>query len=122
MSLQIKSGDKLYVITRADLTFGQQASQLCHAMRQFTHEHPQMDKEWFENSNYICLLSVPNEEALSNLLNKAMQRNIACAHFNEPDLNNTLTAICLAPGAPSKKLVSNLKLAFSQQYTDTSVY
>jgi hypothetical protein len=91
-------------------------------MRQFSHEHPHVDKEWFENSNYICLLSVSNEEALFSLLEKAKQRDILCSHFCESDLNDALTAICLAPGQQSKKLVSSLKLAFSQQSTNTLVY
>ena len=60
----MQSNDKLYVITRKDLTFGQQASQLCHALRQFAHEHPEIDKCWFDNSNYICLLSVDSEDDL----------------------------------------------------------
>ena len=46
---QIQQNDKLYVITRSDLNFGQQASQLCHALRQFSNDHPEIDKEWFNN-------------------------------------------------------------------------
>lgn len=100
------------MITRSDLTFGQQASQLCHAMRQFTHEHPHVDKEWFHNSNFICLLTVQNERELHALMEKAAGQNIPCSFFREEDLDNALTAICLSPGRPTKKLVSNLKLAF----------
>lgn len=82
-------------------------------MRQFSHEYPQIDKEWFDNSNYICLLVVSNEEELNKLLQMARDRNIACSSFREEDLGNALTAVCLEPGRLTKKLVSNIKLAFS---------
>ena len=103
------------MITRQDLTFGQQASQLCHAMRQFVHDHPSLDNEWFNNSNYICLLSVDSESELHKLVCLANERDIACSKFQEPDLENVLTAICLAPGPMTKKMVSGLKLAFRSE-------
>jgi hypothetical protein len=82
-------------------------------MRQFSHDNPIIDKEWFNNSNYICLLSVADEQELNNLILKAKNKEIALSEFREPDLNNSLTAICLAPGQLTKKIVSGLKLAFS---------
>lgn len=94
------------------MSFGAQAAQLCHAMRQFVEEHPAIDRSWFSISNYICLLKVVNELELQNLFSKARELEIACSAFREPDLGNQLTAICLEPGRASKKLVSRLKLAF----------
>ena len=112
MSLQIKEGDKLYVITRQDLTFGQQASQLCHALRQFANDHPEIDKCWFDNSNYICLLAVSSENELHELCRKVEELGLHYSKFHEEDLDNALTAICLEPGKITKKLVSSLNLAF----------
>lgn len=100
------------MITRQDLTYGQQASQLCHALRQFCHDHPDIDKQWFEISNYICLLSVESEKELYNICSKADNNNLKYSKFLEPDLNNSLTAICLEPSKLTKKLVNNIKLAF----------
>jgi peptidyl-tRNA hydrolase len=94
------------------LNFGQQASQLCHALRQFSNDHPEIDKEWFNNSNYICLLAVASESDLINLINKSEELELKYSKFLEPDLNNSLTAICIEPGKLTKKLVNNLKLAF----------
>lgn len=94
------------------MTFGQQASQLCHALRQFANDHSEIDKEWYNNSNYICLLSVKSENDLHILCEKAKNLEIAHSKFHEPDFDNALTAICLAPGALTKKIVSSLKLAF----------
>ena len=111
MCLQVKEGDKLYVITRADLEPGYQAVQSMHALRQFTAEHPEIDKIWFEQSNYLGLLSVKNEEELLGLIEQATNQGINHSIFREPDIDNQITAIALSPGAKSKKLCSRLPLA-----------
>lgn len=111
MSLQIKEGDKLYVITRSDLDPGYQAVQSMHALRQFTAEHPEVDRQWFEQSNYLGLLSVANEIELQDLISMAVQQDIKFSIFREPDIEDQITAIALAPGPKSKKLCSRLQLA-----------
>lgn len=111
MCLQVKEGDKLYVITRADLEPGYQAVQSMHALRQFTAEHPEIDKVWFEQSNYLGLLSVKNEEELVKLIEEATSKEINFSIFREPDIDNQITAIALSPGPKSKKLCSRLPLA-----------
>jgi hypothetical protein len=82
-----------------------------HALRQFTAEHPEIDKVWFEQSNYLGLLSVQNEEELARLLEEASQQGIQASAFREPDIDNQMTAIALSPGPKSKKLCSRLPLA-----------
>ena len=109
--MNIQSGDKLYLITRRDISPGYQAVQSCHAMRQFTEEHPEVDKEWFTRSNYLCLLSVGNEAELYSLICKAKDKDIRVSVFREPDIDNQITAIALEPGVRSKELTTNLKLA-----------
>lgn len=47
---------KLYLVTRSDLTPGQRASQLCHALREVAAVFPALDKEWYEKSNTLVLL------------------------------------------------------------------
>lgn len=115
MSLQIKEGDKLYVITRSDLDPGYQAVQSMHALRQFTAEHPEVDQEWFERSNYLGLLSVKSEVELKNLMELAEQRDIKFSIFREPDIEDQITAIALAPGPKTKKLCSRLPLALANR-------
>jgi hypothetical protein len=78
---------------------------------QFAFEHPEINREWYENSNYLGFLSVANEEELSRLIEQAAAHDISCSVFREPDVGNEITAIALAPGPKTKKLVSNLKLA-----------
>lgn len=101
----------MYVITRADLAPGYQAVQSLHALRQFVAEHPDIDKIWFEKSNYLGLLSVANEIELISLIEEASKKDIRFAIFREPDINDQITAIALEPGPKSKKLCSHLDLA-----------
>jgi len=101
----------LYVITRSDLEPGYQAVQSMHALRQFTAEHPEVDREWFESSNYLGLLSVANEDELVKLIEQAADLGIKYSIFREPDIGDQITAIALEPGPKSKKLCGKLKLA-----------
>ena len=80
-------------------------------MRQFTADHPEIDKEWFISSNYLGLLSVKDELALIELIRQAGDNNIQYSIFREPDVDNAITAIAIAPGKKSKKLCSKLPLA-----------
>jgi len=98
-------------VTRNDLSPGQQAVQSMHALRQFTADHPEIDKSWFEKSNYLGLLSVNDEESLFKLIERAEKNNIRFSIFKEPDIGDKITAIALEPGPLSKKLCSNLRLA-----------
>lgn len=82
-----------------------------HALRQFTAEHPEIDRLWFEQSNYLGLLSVSDEKELMNLVEQATAHEIHFSIFREPDIENEITAIALAPGPKSKKLCSRLPLA-----------
>jgi hypothetical protein len=82
-----------------------------HALRQFTAEHPEIDRMWFEQSNYLGLLSVSDEKELTNLIELATAHDIRFSIFREPDVDNEITAIALAPGPKAKKLCSRLPLA-----------
>jgi hypothetical protein len=99
------------VITRSDLEPGYQAVQSMHALRQFTAEHPEIDRLWFDQSNYLGLLSVANEKELYSLMEQAQMQDIKFSIFREPDIGDQITAIAIAPGAKSKKLCSKLQLA-----------
>jgi peptidyl-tRNA hydrolase len=102
---------KLTVITRADLNPGQQAVQAMHAQRAFVEAHPAVEKLWFEQSNTLALLVVPNEQALCRVLRKAEDRGIRIAIFREPDIDDQLTAIVLEPSPEVRRLCRDLPLA-----------
>ena len=109
----IKSGDKLYLVTRSDLSPGYQAVQSCHALRQFVADHPEVDKEWHSRSNYLALLSVKDEVELMRLIVKATDAGIRWSAFREPDVDGQITAIAIEPCAHTIELCKSLSLALS---------
>lgn len=111
MADTIKKGDKLYLVTRADIPAGYQAVQSCHALRQFVAEHPQRDQEWFTTSNYLALLVVKNEIELMRLIIAANDHGVKWSAFREPDVDGKITAIALEPHHKSTEMCKSLKLA-----------
>lgn len=111
VSNPINMGDKLYLITRRDISPGYQGVQACHAMRQFTADHPERDIEWFKNSNYLAFLSVQNEVELMRLLVAASDHGVRASAFREPDAGGAITAIALEPHPKTIELCKNLQLA-----------
>lgn len=85
-----------------------------HALTEFIFQNPEIAKEWYHKSNYLCFLSVPNEIELNKLIIKATEKGIKFSIFKEPDIDNQITAIALEPGNKSKKLCANLKLALKE--------
>ena len=82
-----------------------------HAAFRFASDWRHTMHKWMDESEYICVLAAENEDHLKKLLKSAGELQIPHASFNEPDFDNSLTAIALGPGLESKKLCSNLKLA-----------
>lgn len=103
--------DKLYVVVRSDMSVGYQMVQSAHAVAKFTIENPDVSREWHEVSQYMAVLSVPDEDTLLNFARRADRRGILTSAFVEPDLNDEVTAVAFAPGDRSKRLLANLKLA-----------
>lgn len=101
-------------MTRKDLNPGYQAGQAVHAAMQFAMEHSDLNKEWFERSNYIAVLSVRDEWELHRLIDKASKRGLRFSIFFEPDLKYEITAIALEPGKESKRLCSSIGLALKE--------
>lgn len=85
--------------------------QAIHAAIQFQHEHPEYAQNWYNKSNYIGFLSVLNQDQLIELIEKIRKFDLKFSVFREPDIDNQITAIAIAPGNISKKICSNLKLA-----------
>ena len=104
--------EKIYVVTRQDLSPGQQAVQAAHALTEFLVEHPEVASQWHTTSNTLALLAVQNEEILRRLKSKARQRKLKHSAFFEPDQDNAMTAVAFEPCA--KALVRELPLALSE--------
>ena len=114
MNSPIKMGDKLYLVTRRDIAPGYQAVQSCHGMRQFTADHPEIDKEWFTTSNFLALLSVENEVELMRLIVHAQDAGIRWSAFREPDIDGQITSIAMEPGEATRDLCKNLPRALKE--------
>lgn len=110
----MKLGDKLYVVTRRDLDPGYQAVQSCHAVRQFSAEHSEIDKRWYTFSNYLALLSTDNLESLLQLTQQALDAGIKVSAFHEPDKGGEITAIVLEPSLLARELCKHLPLALKE--------
>lgn len=99
------------MVTRQDLTLGYQIVQTAHATAEFVLNHPQVARQWREESQYMVALSVPNESELSALMDKASKFNIHFSEFREPDVGNEITAVVFAPSENTRKLLSQCSLA-----------
>ena len=78
-------------------------------MRQFVADHPEVDKAWYEGSNNLVVLQVPNEDELLLLLALALARDVPVTSFREPDLDDEVTAVALGPSGAG--IVRQLPLA-----------
>lgn len=110
----IKTGDKLFVVTRRDISPGYQGVQSQHALRQFTADHPERDAEWFKASNYLAWLSVADEVELMRLITQAEDVGVLWSAFREPDVGGQITAIALEPHHKSIELCKGLPLALKE--------
>ncbi len=102
------------MVTHRNLDFGQQAVQLGHAGITFQHEHPEISKDWYTNSNYLIFLSVENEIELSKLIQKCKDKNLEHTVFIEPDLNDSITAVAIGPSNVARKITGHLPKAFKE--------
>lgn len=106
-NMQIKSDEKLRVVSRKDISLPYQAVQAGHAAIQFQHEHPELAKLWYTQSNYLAFLSVDDEEQLEKLIRKAKAKGITHSIFREPDLGNQITAVTFEASDDARRLTSS---------------
>lgn len=107
------------MVTTNDLDVGAQACQLAHAMREFAERYPEIEGQWYRESNAICFLVVPSGAELLELLEKAESEDIKYAPFHEEDLDNALTAVAFAPSLASRRLLAQIPLAFRKTVCNT---
>jgi peptidyl-tRNA hydrolase len=110
----IVEGDKLYIITRRDMSPGYQAVQSCHALRQFVAEHSEIDKVWYEVSSYIALLAAHDEDELMDLVARANDMGLQVSTYREPDVGDRVTAIAIGPHSEASKLCRGFPLALKE--------
>jgi peptidyl-tRNA hydrolase len=102
---------KLFLVTRRDLNAGLRAAMLCHALREFTEGHEELNRKWYKNSNTLVLLETDSLDSLTVLADQAARQGVPVSRFEEPDLGGALAAIAIGPSG--RKLVRSLPLAFA---------
>ena len=107
--METSTPQKLYLVTREDLPPAQQAVQAAHALTEYLVQHREGASSWYSTSNTLALLSVPTEDSLSLLADKARRKGFMISEFREPDRFKELTAVAFEPKA--KSLLRNLPLA-----------
>lgn len=96
------SSNRLYVLTRADLSKGQQAVQAGHAVAEWVLRNPQA---W--QNEFLIYLKVPSEDHLHEWSIKLQEKGHPYIVFREPDLENQVTALATVSDG---KFFSNLPL------------
>lgn len=104
---------KLFVVVRRDLAPGAMLAQACHGLRAFAAAHPELDAAWYRESNNLVCLEVEDEAALERLRARAEAAGVAYATFREPDFDDAVTSIAIAPDG--WRLVSSLPLAMKER-------
>lgn len=104
----------MYIAVRSDLTPGLQLAQAVHAAFHFFAEWPSMSSQWLDESNYLVVVSVRDEQALAELAARAVEEGLARTLVREPDLDNSLTAVALQPGEEARRLCANYPLALRE--------
>jgi peptidyl-tRNA hydrolase len=110
----------MYVVVRRDMPIGVQMAQACHAAFLFAQTYAHQTLDWHTHSQYLVIVSVEDQVELIRLGSEAIQRKIRVAWWNEPDMDNDLTAIVLEPTEATARLLSNLPLA-GKERVDTQV-
>jgi hypothetical protein len=98
--------DKLYIIVDSSLSPGLKMAQGIHASKLFEREYPELEQQWYEESNNIVVLE---HEDLVDVARELEQLGYKLSRFHEPDLDDALTAVCAEPKA--WRVLSNIRLA-----------
>src|SRR6266700_2051732 len=106
--------DRLYIAVRADLPPGLQAAQAVHAAFAFFHAQPVATGRWLLQSNFLVIVTVPDEAALLDLITEAHTRGVVHVGVREPNIGDEATAVAFTPGKAAQRLCANLPLALRQ--------
>lgn len=106
---------RLYIVVRQDLPHGLQAAQAVHAAFEFSDEHPEWTEQWMSISNYLVILSVPDEPTLDALRATAVLKGMDITVVREPDLDMQVTAVAFEPSDKSRRMLGSLSLAMRQE-------
>ncbi len=94
---------------------GQRLAQAVHAAFEFSVDHPSITEVWRRHSNFLVVVAVPDETTLLTLDSMAFTLGLQHTLVREPDYDNTVTAIALAPGKEARRLMAEFPLALKEK-------
>lgn len=101
--------EKLYILVNNEMFLPYQGVQGGHALAQWLLEHP--NQTW--NNNYLIYLGV-SELELEKWIFKLGMKKIDFSFFQEPDLDNKVTAIACQLDEKHSNMFEKLKLMGSE--------
>lgn len=104
------ASEKLYIVVRADLPVGLQASQAVHAGQEFARRFPRLARAWQAASNTVVLVTVPDRASVERVLEHAARDGVPAAAFHDADLDPPLTAVALGPHTNARRLCRGFHL------------
>lgn len=113
---QIKSKKeeiKLIIVTRSDISPGDQLAQSTHSVADFAVEHTEKFIQWKKESNSVVCLAVPNEKSLLKLYEKLKDRTEVSLFF-EPDIDG-YTSMAVYGTPQIRKKLSYLPLSLKAE-------
>lgn len=102
---------KLYIVTRQDLSAQYTTPQTIHAAMEFAAKYPEEHKRWHDNSNYVIVLAVKDERALFNLNKELKGKGFRTCEFIEPDVGYEMTSLAIVPEDGVKEALTGISLA-----------
>jgi hypothetical protein len=82
-----------------------------HAALDFAFEHRSIFENWHLKSNSVVILAAKDEEELRAIYEEFISLGRYVSYFEEPDIGDRWTSICIEPHEDNKKLLSWLPLA-----------
>lgn len=89
--------------------------QSLHAIADFICAFPSLTAEWKRNSNSIISLSTTDENSLNQLIERFEKKGIPFISFQEPDIDNQTTSICVYGTPEVRRSLSNLPLCLKEK-------
>lgn len=105
------ASQKLFIVTRDDLTPGDQLAQVAHAMAEFAFFWPEKFEIWKGSSDYLVIKAVATEKELHQLVSRLVEADEFSLSVREPDLDTALTAVVAGPSRSVYRLLYGIPLA-----------
>jgi hypothetical protein len=96
---------------------GEKIAQTGHAIAAWCLDNPEAASKWRAESEYLIVLETSEYELEQKLkaLTADSASSLSFTAYHEPDMNNRVTAIAIAPGASTRIFCANLALAGRSQ-------